>query len=163
MKTGEHNLVEAISQFLLAESICRPDEIIDATESPIEALLYKAILMAGMLQATFLNVRSRETESVFDLSMLTQQSVEGYRVDFMFLAKTVKGRIGRLAVECDGHAYHERTKEQAAKDRARDRRLQELGFTVYRFTGSEIYRDAFKCARQICNWAEDHHFADGFE
>lgn len=44
-------------------------------------------------------------------------------------------------VECDGHNYHERTSEQAKRDRKRDRDLTSQGFTVVRFTGSEIVSD----------------------
>jgi very-short-patch-repair endonuclease len=45
-------------------------------------------------------------------------------------------------VECDGHDFHERTKEQAERDRSRDRRVQEMGWRMFRFTGSELYRDS---------------------
>jgi very-short-patch-repair endonuclease len=51
-------------------------------------------------------------------------------------------------VECDGHDFHERTKEQAASDKARDRALQALGMRVLRFTGSEIWSDPLVCARE---------------
>ena len=48
----------------------------------------------------------------------------------------------RLVVECDGFDFHERTKEQASRDRRRDRALQRAGFKVYRYTGSDIWADA---------------------
>jgi len=51
-----------------------------------------------------------------------------------------------LILECDGHAFHEKTKYQAARDKRRDRALQSLGYKVFRFTGSEIYNDAISCA-----------------
>lgn len=54
-----------------------------------------------------------------------------------------------MIVECDGHDFHERTKDQAAKDRGRDRELQEMGYIVYRFTGSELWANAMGCARQV--------------
>lgn len=46
-----------------------------------------------------------------------------------------------VAIECDGHDFHEKTKEQAQRDKRRDRDLQRLGWRVVRFTGSEICRD----------------------
>ena len=58
-------------------------------------------------------------------------------------------RLPLIAIECDGHDYHERTKEQAAKDRSRDRILLADGLRVVRFTGSEIYRDANSCAAEV--------------
>ena len=55
----------------------------------------------------------------------------------------------KMIVECDGHDFHERTKEQAQRDKERDRTLQSLGFRVFRYTGSELYADVFKCAAAI--------------
>jgi hypothetical protein len=58
-------------------------------------------------------------------------------------------RTPMVVVECDGHDFHERTKEQAQHDKTRDREMQSMGFPVLRFTGSEIWRDAWVCAAQI--------------
>jgi very-short-patch-repair endonuclease len=99
-------------------------------------------------------------EQVFDkypkahLLYAPQAQIEAYRVDFAFYQREEMGGTRALIVECDGHDFHERTKEQALADRSRDRRLQELGYTVYRFTGSEIYTDPMKCAEQILRWAD---------
>ena len=79
-----------------------------------------------------------------------QIDIGGWRVDFLI---HTHGFSPKLIVECDGHDFHERTKEQAAKDRARDREFQANGYTVFRFTGSEIWRDPCKCADQILGWA----------
>lgn len=75
----------------------------------------------------------------------TQLPVLGYRLDIAIRS------LGddKIAVEADGHAYHERTKEQAAHDRRRDRRLTADGWHVLRFTGSEIHRDAEACAFEV--------------
>lgn len=55
----------------------------------------------------------------------------------------------KLAVECDGHAFHEKTAEQAARDKSRDRDLLNDGFPVMRFTGAEVYADPLKYADQV--------------
>jgi very-short-patch-repair endonuclease len=55
----------------------------------------------------------------------------------------------RLAVEVDGHEFHEKTKDQAARDKRRDRELQQEGWNVFRFTGSEVWRVPFGCCDQI--------------
>ena len=44
-------------------------------------------------------------------------------------------------MELDGHDFHEKTKEQASGDKRRDRYLAALGWTVLRFSGSDVYRD----------------------
>jgi len=55
----------------------------------------------------------------------------------------------KLIIECDGHDFHERSKEQARKDKKRDRFLQSLGIPVFRFSGSEIWNNVFKCAQEV--------------
>lgn len=97
-----------------------------------------------------------------------QVQIDAYRVDFVVNAWTygrvwggadgpVEGneRWRKLVVECDGHDYHERTKEQAARDRSRDRALTAAGYDVFRFTGSELWRDPWACADQVIEWAEN--------
>lgn len=80
-----------------------------------------------------------------------------YRLDFAILgALDVK-----VAVECDGHEFHEKTKEQASKDKARERALVSAGWLVMRFAGSEIWRDPEGCADQvqlayIAEWERRH-------
>lgn len=83
-----------------------------------------------------------------------QKQVGDWRVDF-FIHYYDWGYPNKpagwatLIVECDGHDFHERTKEQAARDRSRDRRAQHDGIPVLRFTGSELWRDPIGCAEQV--------------
>lgn len=78
-------------------------------------------------------------------SIKPQHQIGEFRVDFFI---KFDGRAP-VVIECDGHDFHERTKEQARKDKSRDRELMKLGHTVIRFTGSEIWEDPKKCANQI--------------
>lgn len=54
-----------------------------------------------------------------------------------------------LAIECDGHEFHEKTKEQAAHDKQRDRYLTSHGWHIMRFSGSEIHHRAAECAAEV--------------
>lgn len=96
------------------------------------------------------------------LIMERQVVLEGVgRVDFVIHAKADWAREPeggvpgwrRLVIECDGHDFHERTKQQVAKDRSRDRATALSGVEVFRFTGSELWRDPWGCAGQIIEWA----------
>ncbi len=85
----------------------------------------------------------------------TQLHIGDYRVDFaIFRADKIA-----LVIECDGHNFHERTPDQAARDRSRDREIQARGHRVFRFTGREIWRDPIGCAKQALKAAEAvaHH------
>ena len=87
------------------------------------------------------------------INVIPECPVGSYRVDFMLAVKGYgRGLTAVLgAMECDGHDYHERTKEQAAYDRRRDRYLQEQGIFVMRFPGFEIHDNPKKCAREAIN------------
>lgn len=79
-----------------------------------------------------------------------QAALGPYRVDLLLDVHVGEHRK-TLVIECDGHDFHERTKEQARRDRSRDRWMTERGITLLRFTGSEIWRDALACAQQIAD------------
>jgi very-short-patch-repair endonuclease len=135
-------------------------------DSPIEA-----ILAAAMYAENYAGDHSFDRIALFDdfgrdvtlepdsrvLNIEPQVTILNYTADFVAYAHTINGTKA-LVIECDGHDFHERTKEQAAHDRARDRAMQEAGYTVFRFTGSEIYRDPVKCARQVIAWADKEVF-----
>ncbi|MCX6922700.1 MAG: DUF559 domain-containing protein [Verrucomicrobia bacterium] len=101
------------------------------------------------------------------LEIRPQSHVGEHRVDFLlsyygtdFVRSNVREKCAgdewqevridkKMIVECDGHDFHEKTKEQARCDKERDRNLQSLGYPVYRYTGSEIYADVFQGAAEV--------------
>lgn len=142
-----------------------------ATESPIEAALLGALqelnqigfgieasmaIMAdrigwsiGRVHTELASLLPTHFRRYVFLIVTPQVRIGEYRADL--LLTLVDGRPGREAirhtvVECDGHEFHERTKEQAARDRARDRALLAMGVPTIRFTGSEIHADPMRCA-----------------
>ena len=54
-----------------------------------------------------------------------------------------------LVIECDGHDFHQKTKEQVEYDNQRQRDLQNEGIEIIRFSGSEIWKDVRKCVNEI--------------
>jgi hypothetical protein len=77
-------------------------------------------------------------------------------VVFMFCGPNV-------AIEVDGHEFHEKTKEQAASDKSRDRKITRCGYSVIRFTGSEVYRDPSGAVNEAIDTAIGLHEAmDGW-
>lgn len=68
-------------------------------------------------------------------------------VDFYIEKKQTK-----LCVYTDGHSYHERTEEQAQHDRNIDRKLQELGFQVLRYTGKDVKENIEQIIEEIKKW-----------
>lgn len=101
---------------------------IDKTESPIELNLLLRLLDDDYLSDHILNLH-------------TQYKVGKYRLDFAF-------PDCKLAIECDGHAYHS-TRDQRGRDADRDRELTLQGWSVIRFTGSQIHENPEKCADDV--------------
>jgi very-short-patch-repair endonuclease len=74
-------------------------------------------------------------------------SSKKYRVDFL-ICSIYQGKEFKIVVECDGHEFHEKTKQQAIRDKKRDRDLTKNNYTILHFTGSEIWKDPYLCARE---------------
>ena len=66
----------------------------------------------------------------------------------------IEKRQTKLCIYTDGHTYHERTEEQAQRDRNIDRKLQELGFQVLRYTGKDVKENCEKIINDIKKWIE---------
>jgi very-short-patch-repair endonuclease len=128
-------------------------ELLSACQSPIEKM-FSVALVCDAIESMFtvVGLAASELETPYELEIVPQARVEKFRVDFVVTLRAPEdGFSVAYAVECDGHDFHERTKEQAAADRSRDRRLQELGYIVNRYTGSEIWRDVRTLVGDLTN------------
>lgn len=142
--------------------------------SPIERILFSGILCVATHWVDGIvyeypdgSVATDGDTSTNVLYIAPQCQVGNYTVDFLLKWKRVvlhssrqfiggqvreitqaQTRIVEVVVECDGHDFHERTAEQARRDRERDRNIQD-NYKILRFTGSEIWQDPVGCASQI--------------
>lgn len=57
----------------------------------------------------------------------------------------------KIIVECDGFDYHSDPKA-FQRDRIRDRQLMEAGYSVRRYSGSEIYKDPIATGRELVDY-----------
>ena len=107
-----------------------------------------------MLASIHLNLNlSQSKDRHYTWKIEIQKPIGKYRTDFFitFIPRPKKSHWKEFSVvvECDGHNFHEKTKEQSIRDKKRDRDIQSLGYKVFRFTGSEIYENPNKCAWEI--------------
>ncbi len=95
-------------------------------ESPIEAQF--ALALASEL-------------TPYRLTFDAQYQCGPYRLDFAI-------PVLSIAIEIDGKAFHT-TPKQRQHDAKKDTYLRNNGWRVFRFTGSEVYKDAVGCAHAI--------------
>lgn len=175
--TDQHELFLAALRAVLHQEIVKAWHDLEypfsKSESPIEAAMLFALTIVGreIAYSVIYVVRGMEMGGRYDpsgtLYIEPQAQLGEHRVDFHITYKEVTPDFSnpiklpdgreipgtkeiekKMVLECDGHDYHDRTKEQARKDRGRDRTLQSLGYLVYRYTGSDIWSDVFRCAHQ---------------
>jgi very-short-patch-repair endonuclease len=146
-----------------------------AIGTPIEKLMRWAFTLREMVNLSFVNISVGFADGRTDLDKLMwhaashkwqlmiveQLKIDNYRPDFVAIMGTVGdgdlNSVKVVAIECDGHNFHEKTKEQAARDKSKDRYLTARGVTVMRYAGSEVWADAMKCVNEVVslfeNWA----------
>lgn len=169
MKSVDEKIMEVLAESaeLAAETLTN-GMVVEQIGSPIEKLMLYALWSRGVWRARmefwdyahgsisdemlrrFARKAVVADKTFMFTSVLVQQMPVGpYRADFGIVAATSNDRSLVVAVECDGHDFHEKTKEQVAKDKARDRAFVERDIRVFRFSGAEIWRDAGECADQV--------------
>lgn len=102
--------------------------------TPIEQVVFYALCAAEQFEP--------------NLHIYPQFKIGKYTADFLVEFGNRGEKPTQYVIECDGHDYHERTKKQAQHDKERDRHMQSLGYKVYRFTGSEIWKTKGSCVVQ---------------
>ena len=78
---------------------------------------------------------------------IAQEKIGKYRADFVI--RGFENSEKKYVIECDGHDFHEKTKEQAKYDKQRERFFVSQGYNILRFTGSEIITDFEKVKLEL--------------
>lgn len=100
------------------------------------------------IETLFPTLKKEIQSNTFIVYLSSQQEVGSYTVDFILSTEGFVCDIVNLVIEIDGHDFHEKTKEQAGRDKRRDREISKYDYTVIRFTGSEVYTNAIKCVQE---------------
>lgn len=125
-----------------------------STESPIETIFGTAARefllgrYAGHPTTRYFHCLQHQ-EFDFDgphVLLIPQYRWRRYRIDWVFKASLLEQPYA--FVECDGAEFHSSAEDQE-RDRRKDAETQQAGIPLYRFTGSEIYRNARACAQLV--------------
>ncbi len=134
--------------------------------SPIEKIFYMnfmkheiksvPIIGGGPCDFTWLGcqqfINAKTGEKLESQYLPEKYFILDFLIQYWFSNPTYKLAV-QIAVELDGHDYHEKTKEQAKRDKEKDRVLQTHGYLVARFTGSEVYNDPMEVIEKIDSMA----------
>lgn len=117
--------------------------------SPIEKIFMLAFTIIKIMRFDEL------PSDIFDVFTFPQLDIETnnhkYYVDFYIMLSFEDKEIG-VVVECDGHEFHQKTKEQVTHDNEREYEIKKAGYDVLRFSGSQIFNNPFKCANDVFDY-----------
>jgi hypothetical protein len=99
--------------------------------------LYQGCFLLGKIDRD-LSVSAASTRR----ATLAAKSISLSSSELLFLASMVADHFAVATVE------------QLVRDRRRDRVLQIAGFNVFRYSGSEVWRDVFACAREVVGFVK---------
>jgi hypothetical protein len=144
----EHYRTDELCQGCTYKLTHKCKECLFILQSPLERKLYLE------LSKSYLNFQTQ-----YPLNWLGQNiSIEGktygdiqnnFKEVLTVVDFYIEKRQTKLCIYTDGHSYHERTEEQAIRDRSIDRKLQELGFVVLRYPGKEVKENPAKIINEI--------------
>lgn len=125
------------------------EDSIKNCESPIEEYLATALRIVNIeligLYNPFIKIKKFSKQEKIKCEDKT------YRADFFISVEYKNQETINYVIECDGHEFHQKSKEQVERDNRRTRNLQKAGYNVIRFSGTEIYCNALKCAKEVLN------------
>ncbi len=128
-------------------------EMVDAaSDSPIEDMFWIACHLQCATTSIEINPTTYVGPGEFirgdGLHITPQFQLGRYRADFLLEQQGIgpDGLLTPVAVELDGHAFHDRDKHQRSYEKARDREFQRSGYKVLHFTGSDVVADPYKVA-----------------
>lgn len=73
----------------------------------------------------------------------------GFRIALAIRVRGPNKKTLRMAVQCDGHDFHDMSPEQAKQEKKFEKALTVGRYQLVRFTGEEISNDPAKCAAKI--------------
>ncbi len=148
-----HDLFDELLEEWIAEVRSQADSMFGVMSADLDSDLERVFLAALMFlkPETVGMGYGGPLEITPILELVPQYKVGPYRIDF---AVIVPGNglcleEIRIAIECDGAYFHDRTDKQAERDKRRDRMLTLNGWRVVRFSEAEIMKNPRSCADQV--------------
>jgi len=166
LKDRAELLAKGIATDFVCENIEKLEEL-EANETPIHSPVEQLFWIEWQFRRAASFDRYLDFDSKFELfpqvkNKFTGKYILDFQVDFFAFimnsydskyvgheqAISEKVEMQFLGIEIDSHIWHEKTKEQAKRDKERERFLVSQGWKLLRFTGSEVFMDAHECVEE---------------
>lgn len=129
----------------------------DGIQSPIEDLFFIAFNAMAESSLSEVNPTPKYDQSTgtsepgVGIYIHPQYQLGKYRIDFVVSSHGIAPQeyCQPIAIELDGHDFHDKNKQQRAYEKARDRYIVKGGFRILHYTGSEIVADPYKAAYEV--------------
>ncbi|MGD8780450.1 MAG: DUF559 domain-containing protein [Ignavibacteria bacterium] len=125
-------------------------------EKEIKKLINTKKIISPIEQIFLMEWKFYRIEEKNKIKLIPQESVKTdkgiFRIDFLIVPEDRSKNNFKVAIELDGHEFHEKSKKQVEYDKKRERAIVKSGFTVLRFSGSEIFRNCKSCIDEIENY-----------
>lgn len=137
------NSLTPIEQIFYMAYIIYVSDFCEAVKYDEKILSFPLVLQEEImpLKDIYYNGKKYIVDFVIDLS---RKTTDGKNYVYPALYKQ------KYAIELDGYEFHT-SKPQIEKDYERENNLRELGFTVIRFTGGQIYKNPLLCIDKLVN------------
>jgi len=115
---------------------------IDKDLSPVEQIFYNEFynLMPELVDELQEKYPDNDIVNYGHITIKPQVPIGIYKIDFLCEEKFI--------IEIDGYEYH-KTKEQRQYDYERERYFQKQGYTIIRFTGTDVYLHTKNCIEDL--------------
>ncbi|MDE0668393.1 MAG: AAA domain-containing protein [bacterium] len=141
--TAEQLNPQCVRFKLLNHFLQPPETDMNLFDEPVERDVRHPAFDSLFEQRVFLDIRER------GYAVRPQFEAYGYRIDIV-----VAGAQRKLAVECDGAAWHGH--EQYAKDLARQRDLERAGWTFFRVRDTDYYLNRKRALEPLWDLLQEH-------
>ncbi len=122
-------------------------------ERDIKVAIDRHKITSPIEQIFLMEWRVAKLDEKYGLTLKPQKTVKtaagDFRVDFLVTRANSKGPKLHIAIELDGHIFHEKSKGQVTGDKRRERAIVSAGLTVLRFSGSEVVFRPRQCVAEV--------------
>ena len=135
-------------------------------DDPMKARIFLGERIKSPIEQIFITAFEIYCKNKKEIYLFSQKKInvngKKYYIDFefdcndyltnMIFKDEIKNKNYKLAIECDGYEFHKKTKEQVQKDNEREFDLKMAGYDILRFSGTQIYNNPMKCAKDTYDY-----------